>query len=709
VRPFSSFRRGLPWKRGLVGAYATILLVSFARHEQEGGRCAPEGTAVITVPAIDGNRRTTEQVRLAFRDVESAPAPAGIPVLLLHGSPGNGNVFRGLAAALGHGRRLVIPDLPGFGHSTLSIPDYSLRAHARYVLDLLDQLGLGRVHVLGFSMGGGVALEIAAQDGPRVASMVMLSAVGVQEMELLSNYYLNHAVHGVQLGAMWALRILLPAGRSFDSGWAYARNFYDSDQRPLRAALERFDPPMLIVHGRLDPLVPVEAAAEHARLVPQAQLTLLDGDHFMTFQDPARLAPPILQFLDRVDTGRAVARAQASPERRRAAAVPFDPRTVPRVRALTAVVVIGFAALVAAAGWAAASAVSYRRRRLLVSSWRRLTHWEFWPLWAAYVPVALYIVWLMLRHRSPTVFTAANPAIEAGGVVGESKFAILRGLASSGHLAASALIEGGLPLEARRDRAAMFMAEHDLSLPVVLKPDAGQRGTGVVVARTREELEQALAGAHSDTVIQAYVGGEEFGVFYVRRPSEPHGRILSITRKLLPEVRGDGLRPLEHLILDDERAVCMARFHLAQQHARLADVPGAGVTVSLGDCGSHCRGAVFLDGARLRTSALERAIDGVAQSFPGFYFGRFDLRVPSAAALAEGRDFTILELNGVTSEPTHIYDPAVPLAAAYGALLEQWRMAFEIGAENAARGARVTSITGLIGLAWRYRRGSPRR
>ena len=53
---------------------------------------------------------------------------------------------------------------------------------------------------------------------------------------------------------------------------SYARNFYDSDQRPLREILARYERPMLVLHGKRDALVPVEAAVEHARIVPQAQL-----------------------------------------------------------------------------------------------------------------------------------------------------------------------------------------------------------------------------------------------------------------------------------------------------------------------------------------------------------------------------------------------------------------------------------------------------
>jgi hypothetical protein len=231
-------------------------------------------------------------------------------------------------------------------------------------------------------------------------------------------------------------------------------------------------------------------------------------------------------------------------------------------------------------------------------------------------------------------------------------------------------------------------------LPIVLKPDQGERGRGVRVARCRRELESYLVDAPGDTVIQEYVPGVEFGVFYVRRPSEPRGSILSITEKHLPAVAGDGRRTLERLILDHPRALCMARFHLVQQQARLPMIPPAGQRVSLGDCGSHCRGAEFLDGRGYGTAALEEAIDAVSRRYDGFYFGRFDVRAPSPEAFARG-EFTVIELNGVTSEPTHIYDPRVTLGDAYRALFEQWSLAFEIGAENARAGVPVTPLRTL--------------
>jgi hypothetical protein len=169
-----------------------------------------------------------------------------------------------------------------------------------------------------------------------------------------------------------------------------------------------------------------------------------------------------------------------------------------------------------------------------------------------------------------------------------------------------------------------------------------------------------------------------------------------VTEKRLPAVTGDGVATLEELILSDGRLVCMAPMFLLEWSARLEDVPESGEGVGLGDLGTHCRGALFSDGAEQLTAELEAAIDRIACAYEGFHFGRLDLRAPSYAAFREGLDLRVLEVNGVTSEATHIYDPRYGLLNAYGVLFRQWRLAFEIGAANRDRGAAVESPARLL-------------
>jgi len=254
-------------------------------------------------------------------------------------------------------------------------------------------------------------------------------------------------------------------------------------------------------------------------------------------------------------------------------------------------------------------------------------------------------------------------------------------------VAAYSVIPASLQAYARVQRAHEFLEQHGLALPVVLKPDVGERGSGVAVIRSERELEAYLQTAEEDTIIQQYIDGLEFGVFYYRYPGESEGRIFSITEKRFPAVVGDGSRSVAELILQDQRAVCLANVYLSRSRRPVDEVPMAGELIGLVEIGSHCRGSVFLNGSDLKTSALEKAIDRISQRHPGFYFGRYDVRTPSIQALQDGF-FRVIELNGVSAEATHIYDPAVSVLDAYRVLFRQWRLAFEIGSLNRDHGAR---------------------
>lgn len=350
-------------------------------------------------------------------------------------------------------------------------------------------------------------------------------------------------------------------------------------------------------------------------------------------------------------------------------------------------------------------ALTWRGRRLLLGRFRRATRWEFWPLALFNAPVLTYVLWLGLRHRGLALFTAANPGIPAGGFVLESKSEILGKLPPE---VVPRFERVELPEGAEDRLAAVDAARRRLGIdyPFVGKPDVGERGAGVAILRDPAGVERWLHAAPPVVLVQEYAAGEEYGVFYVRRPAEPAGSIFSITAKSFPAVTGDGESPLERLILTDDRAVCMAPLYLERHADRLDAVPARGERVELTDIGNHCRGTVFRDGRALATPELAAAIDRIARAFPGFHFGRFDLRCPSVESLRAGRDLRIIELNGVTSEATHIYEPGASLIAAWRTLFAQWRLAFEIGRENVARGARPVGVCDLVALLVERRRRS---
>ncbi|HRH44008.1 MAG TPA: alpha/beta fold hydrolase, partial [Pyrinomonadaceae bacterium] len=604
----------------------------------------PDNKKSAILHAVSGEKTLETKIRFAYQEFLPINSTDSTPIILLHGSPGDGGSLKKLGAELAKTRRVIIPDLPGFGDSTENIPDYSFRAHARYLLELADQLKFEKFDVLGFSMGGGVVLSLYEIAPEKTRSVSMVSAIGVQEYELLGEYHLNHALHGLQLGFFWFLKEFTPNFGIFDKMViAYCRNFYDSDQRPLRTDLQQIEIPVLIIHGTQDPLVPVEAAREHARLVPQSEFhEIEDENHFMVFMHPEKVFPMVESFLVKVQNGSAKTRANADANRITESNKPFQPE-ISEAKGVTAfiffllLVLCTFitedltcitAGVLAAQGrisltlailacffgiwigdlilylvgrwfgakalqraplrwflnedavkrgaewfqkrgavaiflsrftpsfrlpmyfgagifrmnflkfsfycalavgiwtpilvylskWLGAEAIesafmqgqnviwklilalfvgyflvkfllkltTWKGRRLALGKWKRFRNWEFWSMKVFYPPVLAHILWLMWKHKSMTIFTCANPAIEASGFVGESKKEIYEGLRKSieneKYLLKFTTISKGE--DDKLKIARNFIESNNLTFPIALKPNSGERGANAFIVKS---------------------------------------------------------------------------------------------------------------------------------------------------------------------------------------------------------------------------------
>ena len=219
------------------------------------------------------------------------------------------------------------------------------------------------------------------------------------------------------------------------------------------------------------------------------------------------------------------------------------------------------------------------------------------------------------------------------------------------------------------------------------------------LVKSLDEARAYFTQVQDAVVVQPYHPGPfEAGVFYYRFPDREHGQVFSITDKHFPVLTGDGVATIADLIWTDPRYRLQGATFAARHAEVLARVLSAGERFGLTMAGNHAQGTLFRDGSHLLTPALERRIDEIAQSYPGFCIGRFDIRYADVGAFMEGRDLAIVELNGATGESTNIYDPAFSLLDAYRILFRQWRLVFAIGAANRAAGATVSSTRRLIAL-----------
>jgi hypothetical protein len=350
---------------------------------------------------------------------------------------------------------------------------------------------------------------------------------------------------------------------------------------------------------------------------------------------------------------------------------------------------------------------------------RKVAFAERIPTLLFYTPLVLRWLWLGLRYRSLTLPTIANPSIEAGGFWGESKSACMGriGPEQQRWVASFVTLRTAVEDDALREdsaRAQALMQEAGFAFPIVAKPDIGWQGFGVRLLDTAAELLDYLSlfPRGERVILQRYIPFDgEAGVFYARLPGEAKGRIYSLTLRYFPYVVGDGQSALRDLILGDSRARFKAKFflgahpeHMGLTTRELEAIPAAGEVVRLAFIGSIRVGGLYRDGHGLITPLLEQRIDGIAQSMPEFWFGRFDVRFESIERLQQGEGFAVIEINGAGAEAIHAWDPEVPVLQAYRELLRAQTLLFRIASRNRDRGFKAMSLREFFAYQRRQQR-----
>ncbi len=246
------------------------------------------------------------------------------------------------------------------------------------------------------------------------------------------------------------------------------------------------------------------------------------------------------------------------------------------------------------------------------------------------------------------------------------------------------LAKAGTPLE----DIVLQLKNQGIQYPLIIKPDIGLRGSAVKKIDSAADLETYIKKAAFDCIVQDLIPYEnEIGIFYVRYPHEKEGRITGIVAKEFLIVTGDGRSTLEQLIKENPRYELQLKSLRKEYGNKLSEIPADGEKINLVPYGNHARGAKFVDRTGWATPALNKVMNEICLQVDGFYFGRIDLMYHSLEALERGEKFSIVELNGAASEPTHIYDPEHSLFFAWKELIRHIRYMYEISVENHKNGA----------------------
>jgi 2-hydroxymuconate-semialdehyde hydrolase len=247
----------------------------------------------------------------------------GTPILLLHGS-GPGVTawanWRLNMPAFARSFRVIAPDLPGFGYTEwpAAIP-LTLDAWTEHVRAFLDVLGVRRVHIIGNSFGGALALRLAARHRDYVDRLVFMGSVGTsfpitpglekvwgyepsyENMRALLGFFAydpslvgEHVITSrlsasMRAGAQEQFAALFPAPRQ---RWIEALATPESE-------IAAIDAPALVIHGRGDRVIPLAASERLYSLLPNADLHVFARcGHWTQIEHAKRFNEMVIAFLE---------------------------------------------------------------------------------------------------------------------------------------------------------------------------------------------------------------------------------------------------------------------------------------------------------------------------------------------------------------------------------------------------------------------------
>ncbi|CAG9263068.1 alpha/beta fold hydrolase [Paraburkholderia caribensis] len=263
-----------------------------------------------------GRRLETGSIITNFHD-----AGAGAPVLLIHGS-GPGVTawanWRMTIPALSRGMRVVAPDMAGFGYTETSLTDYEPGIWVSQVVDLLDALDLPKVSIVGNSFGGSIALRFASMHPDRVADLVLMGPVGLSfplttgldrvwgyqpslenMRKLLDVFVFDEGLITEDLVELrYRASVRADVQQRFEAMFPAPRQRWVDRLALDVESLARINQRTLILHGRNDAVIPLEASERLVTVLPNAELVAIDRcGHWVQIEQATIFNDALQRFL----------------------------------------------------------------------------------------------------------------------------------------------------------------------------------------------------------------------------------------------------------------------------------------------------------------------------------------------------------------------------------------------------------------------------
>ena len=283
------------------------------------------------------------------------------------------------------------------------------------------------------------------------------------------------------------------------------------------------------------------------------------------------------------------------------------------------------------------------------------------------------------RFRSMTFFSACNPAIDLGGMLHDRKTDIYSLLPQ--HIVPATTIITS------KSAAYTFIKKNELNFPLIVKPNVGLKGFKVYRISNENELETFFEENdvnEREWLLQEYLDHDkEFSVLFYRFPQEQKNGVSSFIEKTYPAVIGDGKKSLKTLIDQYNNPFLIKKDVYKRLSEKLDIIPDKGSTIILDFIGNYGRGAKFHNKMEYVSEEMCSMLSALFQKADGLNFFRVDLKSNSIEEFLKGK-FKVLEINGMKSEPLHIYDGESTFINNSRIIKEHWNIIENITREQRA-------------------------
>ncbi len=293
---------------------------------------------------------------------------------------------------------------------------------------------------------------------------------------------------------------------------------------------------------------------------------------------------------------------------------------------------------------------------------------QYYPSWLVYAAYKYYVfTQSIFRFKGKLYPLVLNQAIpNNGGLAAAPKDQISKLFAP--HLFAQSICIA----PAQFAQAIQLINQQGLQFPLVAKPNNLNRGIDVVIIENKEQLNHYLQQANYQVLLEEFINLPQEVAVFINKIDNQNCHILSITGKEFLHVTGNGHSSIKQLLQANIRyQMCKQQIDpLWQSHWH--QVPNQGKQILIQPIGNFNKGTAFFDFTAYITPEMEQFFTSIMPA-TGINHGRFDIKIQDLSSLETGKNFKIIEFNGLIAEPVSYHEPSYSFLQAQKLILRHAR------------------------------------